>query len=53
MRERINLAPDTVEQTTESEALRRLVADEFRRLGAQANQPEELVAAVSELDDLI
>jgi ATP-dependent Lon protease len=51
MRARINLAPDTVEETTEIEALRRLVADEFRRLAAQSNQPEELVAAVSELDD--
>ena len=28
------LAPDTIEQTTEVEALRRLVADEFRRLAA-------------------
>jgi ATP-dependent Lon protease len=51
MRARISLAPDTVEATTEVEALRRLVADQFRRLAAQSNQPDELVAAVSELDD--
>src|SRR5215216_4645266 len=51
MRARINLAPDTVKETTEIEALRRLVAEDFRRLAAQSNQPDELVAAVSELDD--
>jgi ATP-dependent Lon protease len=51
MRARVNLAPDTVEESTEIEALRRLVAEEFRRLAAQSNQPDELVAAVSELDD--
>jgi len=51
LRARITLAPDTVEETTEVEALRRHVADEFQRLAASANQPQELVAAVSGLDD--
>ncbi len=51
LRARITLAPDIVEETTEIEALRRLVAGEFQRLAASANQPEELVAAVAGLDD--
>lgn len=51
LRARITLAPDTVEATPELEALRRLVADQFARLVASANLPEEQVAAVAALDD--
>jgi ATP-dependent Lon protease len=51
LRARYVLAPDEVEQTNEVEALRRLVADEFRRLAGLLNQPEELAAAVGELHD--
>ncbi|HZU07992.1 MAG TPA: endopeptidase La [Chloroflexota bacterium] len=51
LRARIQLAPDSVEQTTEIEALRRLVADQVRRLVALTNLPEELASAVSELTD--
>lgn len=50
-RARIALAPDTVEQTTVVEALQRLVADQFRGLAATANQPEEIVAAVADMQD--
>ena len=51
LRARITAAPDTVETTAEVEALRRLVADEFARMAAIANLPDELVAAIAGLDD--
>jgi ATP-dependent Lon protease len=51
LRARYTLAPDVVEQTDEVEALRRLVADEFRRLAVLANQPEEMAVAIGDLND--
>jgi ATP-dependent Lon protease len=51
LRARYTLAPDIVEQTTEIEALRRLVADQYRRMAALANQQDEMVGAVAEMDD--
>src|SRR5262249_9667348 len=51
LRARYTLAPDIVEQTTEIEALRRLVADQFRAMAALANQQDEMVGAVAEMDD--
>src|SRR4051794_16276648 len=51
LRARYTLAPDVAEPTDEAEALRRLVAEEFQRLAALANQPEEVAAAIAEIGD--
>jgi ATP-dependent Lon protease len=51
LRARILLVPDVVEQTTEVEALRRVVIEQFQRLVSAANLPTEQVAAVHTIED--
>ena len=51
LRARLLLIPDVVEHTTELEALRRVVTEQFQRLVAAANLPSEQVAAVSTVED--
>ena len=51
LRARFTPAPDVVEPTDEVEALRRLVAEEFQRLAALANQPEAIAGAIAEISD--